>query len=364
MRRWFLLAHRWLTLSAGVFILLLSLSGAALSFEDEVDRALNPGLWSVTPGAAAVSLDTLVAHAQAAAPGKVVTGVMPSPEPDVASLLTTRDGLQIFLNPHTGAVLGTRTAAARAREPLSVVGRLHRSLLLGRPGNVIVGLTTIVSLVLLLSGAVLWWRDKIWRVRLSASWKLAVFDLHHLLGVAAVVVLVAQTGTGVAMGYRIVGRVISRLDRGASSSSPREAQVSATGAPAIALDEAARVARMALPGTVLMHLLVPPDPKQPLTAAVRFSEDRVSAPRSRVVIDRYRGIPLQVVSTRSSGLGTRINVLKGQLHVGSVWGTPTLVIWFLAALAMAGQVVTGLLMWWNGRPARKAAGARGEPAPA
>ena len=65
-----------------------------------------------------------------------------------------------------------------------------------------------------------------------------------------------------------------------------------------------------------------------------------------------------VNSTRTEGLGTRINNLQRPLHTGGFLGAPTQVIWFLGCWVLVAQAVTGFLMWWHARPARKAEAAR------
>jgi uncharacterized iron-regulated membrane protein len=94
------------------------------------------------------------------------------------------------------------------------------------------------------------------------------------------------------------------------------------------------------------------DDKNPAVLAMRFPEDRTPAGRSRVFVDRYTGAILAKVSTRDAQLGTRIDNLKRSLHTGDILGKPTEAIWLLAVIALASQVVTGFLMWWNARKGR------------
>ena len=69
-------------------------------------------------------------------------------------------------------------------------------------GGEIVGIITVSALVLVLTGVIIWWRDKLWRVRWSASWKRILFDLHHSLGVFAAVILVVISSSGLFIHYR------------------------------------------------------------------------------------------------------------------------------------------------------------------
>ena len=142
---------------------------------------------------------------------------------------------------------------------------LHTHLLADEPGEITVSITTVATLLIVLIGVLLWWDDKIWRVRMGASWKRIVFDLHHLLGIAFSLVLVIMVGTG---------------------------------------------------------------------TLIQLNEEEGEAAAAAV---------------------ERVPESLRALHTGDFLGTPTRAIWFVGALVLAWQVVSGFLMWWNARAARKAA---------
>jgi uncharacterized iron-regulated membrane protein len=112
-----------------------------------------------------------------------------------------------------------------------------------------------------------------------------------------------------------------------------------------------------------MNIQAPPGGNAPAAIALRFPEDHTPGGRSRLFVDRYRGTVLLKASTREAGLGTSLNNLKRSLHTGDVLGKPTEAIWFLAAIALAVQGVTGVLMWWNARAGRAAQRARAPGSP-
>jgi len=172
------------------------------------------------------------------------------------------------------AITGCLLSFEDPRSPMRTVRTLHTHLLAGEPGEVTVTTVTVVTLVVVLIGVVLWWRDKIWRVRTGASWKRIVFDLHHLLGIAASAVLVVML----------------------------------VGAVAVVLTE---------------------------------EEDEEGGVRTPAV-------EVQASSEALPG-GTAL-----ALHTGAFGGTPTTIIWFTAGLVLAGQALSGFVMWWNGRkPVRR-----------
>jgi uncharacterized iron-regulated membrane protein len=353
MRQGLLWFHRYSALVAGVVLLILALSGASLVFEGAIDRALNPRLSYVETSVAVFSLDTLAARASAATGGLPVTGLS-MPIIGGRSYVASAGAVAVYVNPHTGAILGTRTAAERDAGLARRLHLLHVRLLGGPVSAEVVGIVTVVSFLLTLTGLVLWWRDRQWRVRWSASWKRVNFDLHHALGVGASLVLVVVTASGLIIHYDGLARMVGRLDETPAAPPPRQ-PAAGSGSATISLDSAAAIARATLPGAALISLSVPPTPGAPITAGLRFPEDRTPGGRSRVAIDRYRGTVLRVDNTRRAQLGTRVNNLKRSLHTGDVLGKPTEAVWLVAVLVLASQVVTGVLMWWNGRRARRSA---------
>jgi len=91
-----------------------------------------------------------------------------------------------------------------------------------------------------------------------------------------------------------------------------------------------------------------------------FPEDRTPGGRSFVALDQYRGDVLDMESSRTAELGTKILNYKRPVHTGEVFGAPSLALAFLTSFMLAGQVVTGFLIWW--KPGRRSLGSprRGE----
>ena len=52
--------HRWLALAAALPLIILGLTGAVLTFENELDRLLNPRLWNVANRGERQAWQTLV----------------------------------------------------------------------------------------------------------------------------------------------------------------------------------------------------------------------------------------------------------------------------------------------------------------
>lgn len=353
----FLVLHRWLALIASVFIVAIALSGALLTLEGPVARARAPHVTATGPP---LSIETVVARARAASGGGPAAFVGMSDARDVAwsvVLLPVGKGgrpIEVTIDQYSGTIVHTPAEPDSAVAFLREVHLLHTRLLGGAIGAIVVVSFTMAALVLVITGLVIWWRDKIWRVRLTASWKRINFDLHHTVGVFSAVIALLITATGTWVHFDGIDNVMRRLNRPASPSAPPKQQPAAPGTPVLSLDSIALVARGAVPGAAIMNIQLPPSPASPAMVQLKYPEDHTPAGRSRVWIDKYRGNVLLAMSTRTAPLGQHLIDIKRSLHTGDIFGLPTQILWALASVMLAMQAVTGVLMWVNAWPARRA----------
>jgi uncharacterized iron-regulated membrane protein len=350
MRQSLIVIHRWTALVVGTVLFAIAASGATLVFEGAIDRGLHPELWRVAPSGARLPIDTLVARVEARYPMSLVSSVSVTRVPDRSWTLGA-GSLTVFVDPYTGAIKGTRTPAQSQATLARRLHVFHVELLGGKIGRAIVGACTVVAFFLVVTGIILWWPDKLIRVRTGASWKRINFDLHHALGIIAAVVLIVITSSGLVIHYEALTRAVKALDSAPSPGPPKQPPGSFT--TRLSFDALMATAARALPGAEPTGVSAG-NAKSPAVVAMRFASDRTPGGRSRVYIYRNTGQLLGAVSTRDARIGTRLDNLKRSLHTGDILGKPTELLWFLAAWVMASQVVTGVLMWWNARRGRRA----------
>ncbi len=354
MYRTFLIVHRWLALVTAAFIAVVAVSGGLLVLEGPIGRARQP---HVTPAGSPLSLDTLVQRAGTKAGGGRATMMLLGDSPELAWSVVLASpspgrggggGASVLLNQYTGAILPEPTGPAPLVAFMRKVHLLHTQLLAGRTGSTIVAVVTFVALFLVLSGIVVWWREKLWRVNASASWKRINFDLHHSLGIFSAVVLLMITSTGLWVHFGNVDDWMRKLNRSPTPRIPTQPPAE-PGTPILSLDSIASVARAAVPGAAIMNIQLPPGGKAPGMVQLKYPEDHTPAGRSRVFIDKYRGTVLLTMSTRTAEAGQHMIDIKRALHTGDVYGLPTQILWMLGAFLLATQAATGVLMWWNAK---------------
>ncbi len=197
---WFQI-HWFLGVTAGVVLAVVGVTGAMLSFEDDILAALNPGIITVQAAPAGpLAPDQLLERIRANAPGKTPTALMVSADPTRAARVTFAPprqpagapgggpggprGEYRYVSPYDGTLLGDVQGQAFFR----FVMQVHRWLAAGDVGKQIVGASTIGLIVLSLSGLYLRWprRALDWRnwLRLDFGRKGRSFlwELHSVIG--------------------------------------------------------------------------------------------------------------------------------------------------------------------------------------
>jgi uncharacterized iron-regulated membrane protein len=351
MRRWLLTLHLTVALVAGAFLLVLGITGSIMAFEVELSHVLNRQLWYVTPQNTRLSLAQLgeAASATPAAAGLKATGYSMSPAADLSAQVQFR-GLTVYVNPYTGAVLGSRVPAP---DFMSRVHQLHLRLLLTNKadsGKTIVSWAGVALLFLLASGLYLWWPLKRVTIQTRGSSRRFWLDLHASTGILSIAFLFLLAVTGVAIGFDEV--IVPWLYR-ATGSAPiamyGRPQIKPT-SPVIAVgpDQAVAAAREALPGAVPVSVNVPA-PGSVYAISARYPEDLTPGGRSRIYVDPATGRVLLAEGSRTAPAGTRLVTLNRAIHTGDVFGIPSKVIMSLASLMVVVQAVSGLVMWLKKR---------------
>jgi uncharacterized iron-regulated membrane protein len=207
----------WIHLAAGVIagtvILIMSVTGTLLTFQQSVLRVIEREQRFVDPPAGGVRLDvdTLLARVRSAMPEAQPTTVTLDSDPRVTASVALGTQGTVFVNPYTGDVLGSGSPRARAfyrsvtswHRYLSVEGE-HRV-----TARAITGACNTAFLVLAASGLYLWWPRQ-WTARHIAAvalfrgglrGKARDFNWHNVIGLWSAPILIVLTMSGMVISY-------------------------------------------------------------------------------------------------------------------------------------------------------------------
>jgi len=180
--------HLWTGIATGLYILLISVSGSALVFRNELHKSfLRPPI-VVKPSGNPLTDDELKAAAKRAYPDWNVANVWRVKNPNqVVEIWFDRNNKhkQRVFNPYTGADLGNSDPAG-VRFVLWLAD-FHDNLLYQDIGRKVNGAGAILLTVLCITGAVIWWPGiTSWRRSLVANWtgnwKRFNWGLHSVIG--------------------------------------------------------------------------------------------------------------------------------------------------------------------------------------
>lgn len=213
MNRFFKWLHLWLSVPAGVFIIILCLTGSVLLFQQEIQQAGNPAFYKVDRDVC-VNMDKAsfgsivsLAESEALSDGRNLTSLTFYSDPSRTVEMSVSGGRGVYgtLDPYQ--LVSTETSAPFT-EFFTKVRGLHRWLLLDgdgimgrKSGRFLMGLSTILFTVILVTGIVISFRGKgtfrkAFAVKKGGNPFLLWFTSHRALGLYMVVFLLLMTLTG------------------------------------------------------------------------------------------------------------------------------------------------------------------------
>jgi uncharacterized iron-regulated membrane protein len=363
-RRTLFTVHMWVGLVLGLFLAALGLSGSVLVYDDAFANLLDRPPQALTAGMP-LPLSMIQGIARDAAQQRGVPGgqmqlILPekprqpitvrlggiSPMGNMAGMNGQRPrggerregaqrpgragGLQLFIDPVSGEVLGSRKAALPGL--LIFAHQLHGNFLMGREGRTyVVGWLGVAMCILGLSGLVLWWPKKgqwkyAFKVRSTASGLRFHRELHAATGIWIFIVFLAVSFSGVVIAWPQTFGMPN--GRGAMPN------VEPIDARRLGATEAVIAAQRAVPGLQPRSVTIPAAPGQPIS--VSYLSHAINA---TVYVDPYRGTVLSVRDPSGSFMAWMRPVHQGSL--GVVWKF----LVFLSGLVPTLFVITGVVMW-------------------
>jgi uncharacterized iron-regulated membrane protein len=344
-------------------LIVMAGTGAFYVFCDEIEELAHARVMFVVPGDSRVSYEQQLATVAAAVPsGFAVRSVVASPEPTRATIFyVEREGKfqRVFVDPYRGTLMGRLGADEAPEKFFDVVLEIHRSLFIGTVGRVVTELVTCWSVVLVMTGAYLWWPRKLGRVwgtwlpRIRRHPYLTLRDWHAVTGAYIVVIVVIIACTGLmytyawGAGYSYAENLSGANDlllKPPASRSPAAAK-------RLPLDAILSAASENLPGSTLL-LQFPRD----LGGSIVVFGNSPSGPASDgvVALDPATG---EVLTRRTTSQYPALKWWRSwnyPLHVGSVLGVPTKIVWLIVCFGLMVLPVTGTWMWWQRRPIGRA----------
>ncbi|AWO00658.1 PepSY domain-containing protein [Chitinophaga alhagiae] len=348
--------HLWLGLVSGLVVLVVTLSGAVLVFEKELEPLTSPSLYYVQPGAQRLPIDSLKKQAERFNPAMKLVRV--EMEPHAANrtmLFFGKEGTvtwMLAVNPYTGAVV---RAADFEKRFFRILLNLHRYLLANELGKAVTGVCCLIFLVLVISGIVLWWprRWKYFRQRIAIKWngsfKRVVWDLHAVGGFYVHLVIFVIAFTGLTWSYKWFNNGIFLLFDGkpmVAYKAPANKVMQPGGAGFYERVYQQANQELAYKGSMVIQF--PPSDSIAVTVTKESYEARITNVVDFIYYEQGTGNLLQKRLYKDQSTGMKVRRAVYPVHTGEIFGWPTKLLALLACLVAASLPVTGLLIWLKG----------------
>ncbi len=214
LRRALFQVHLWSGIAIGLYIVFISVTGSVLVYSNEMYRAATPAPIISTSTAPRLTDDQLKAKALHLYPEYVIANLQRAHNPEEAVAIRLRRGeatMNRLFDPRTGVDLGD--AVSTGIRFVSKLIDLHDNLFAGMRGRAINGIGAFLTLVLAVTGMVVWWPGvTAWKRSLTVprdlGWKRLIWQLHSVIGfwTLAFVLIFALSGIYLAIPDRIQER--------------------------------------------------------------------------------------------------------------------------------------------------------------
>jgi len=336
MRNWILNLHLYGALIGGLFIIVLGVTGSILAFQEDLDHLLNPALFKIAPQDQTLPLSAIQESLHKKYPDKVFWRYWLPQAPDKPYVAQFR-ATQVFINSHTGEIIGTRNTPT----PLDNIRSLHTSFWLGQTGRYLVSTATFLSIFLIITGIYLWWP-----IRNTGTSRGLSFYLHYALGIYFSLFLLALSVTGLVLIFEgSIGPWIFQVTQ--STRNPYDVPSTVVpGVVPITATQALQIATTALPEAIPLTVSIPSGPKASYRITIK-SGKAIDYGDGWILIDQYSGKVLTTQDSDTMSTGARIMSGNGALHTGRIFGLPSQVLMSLTSLVLALQTITGYCLWWK-----------------
>ncbi|PZD78963.1 PepSY domain-containing protein [Mesonia sp. K7] len=364
--------HLWLGLGSGIIVFIVSITGCIYAFEQEIKDAMEPWRFVKDQKKDFVPPSQLIDTAKIYMPDIKPSGLTYSNREGAAAvgfnerINGKRHFTAVFLNPYTGEFIKKQKLIGGDEfNFFRFIIDGHRALWLpydiGRP---IVGIATLVFLVLLITGLIMWWpknwkksnRDKSFKIKWKAKFKRVNYDLHNVVGFYSLLLAMVIAITGLVWSFKWFENGLYYLTSGGQEKPEHSHPHSDVSKAELvlndsisALDKAwylTRKQEMNAGGFYMSPTLHHEDDAIEIIAYQdhgsfynrnEYFYDRYTLKRYRVKGDEYK----------NAALADKISMLNYDIHIGAVFGFAGKLLAFFISLICASLPVTGFLVWWN-----------------
>ncbi|WP_075351650.1 PepSY-associated TM helix domain-containing protein [Algoriphagus marinus] len=377
-RKLFNKIHLYAGLSCGLIVIAVCFSGTIYVYNTEIREFFDSELYFVEEAGERMGAESLKNLLEKSQESKVIA-INWNEETDRSVQFTLKReteegrGNTFYVNPYSGEIIGNSSDKTSTAEFMGYMFSLHRWLLLDRVeepilesmgnrdlGRLINGIATLLFLLGVITGIVIWVPNKVknWKqglkIKWSGNWKRTNHDLHNTLAFYSLIFLFVMAATGPFWSFTWYREGYQKTFDTYVSPEQKEAEKNLSQPIFIKNDD-----------ITLDDILAKTDQTFDFKGSVR-----ISLPGSEtegIAVRKYKSgffagtgsdelqmspenlETLEVKLFSDLSFRQQIGRSIKALHTGEIFGQFSKFLWFLACTVATSLPITGTLIWWNKR---------------
>ena len=372
-------SHLWLGLLSSIVVFIVCLTGSIYAFKSQIEDLYNYNV---------VYIEALE---QAPLPLHKITKIFEEKQRNITQLIlpnklnksiqvsfTSTNGKTkagaYYVNPYTGVILGAKNFALDGF--FEAILALHKNLMGNNIGRQIVAAATLIFVVLLFSGLILWWPKKLKNLKRNLTIKLkakmfrVVYDLHNTLGFYALLLLLVMAITGLYVSYpwvksslivalggtpvltdnasnEVKEELSNRFSQFLGDIIEKQEEKTAPSTSSISIDSIIQMANYHLPYHAITVVDFPNKENSRFTIKKFNRENWLGAIFPDHIELNKKGELKSTNLFKDKPLNKQFIALSLPLHTGEILGLPGVILYFITSLIGCSLPVTGFLIWWK-----------------
>lgn len=356
--------HLYLGLFSGVIIFIIAITGCLYTFKQEIESLTQPYRFVKPQSKEFFPPSRLKSIAEEQLPGKHIHAVLYGDTGRAAQVIffsfePDYHYYFVFVNPYTGEVLKVKNMESDFFQFI-----LNGHFYLWLPpaiGQPVAATATLIFVVMLTTGIILWWpRNKRssrqrFTIKWTARWRRKNYDLHNALGFYAYAIAVVLALTGLVWGFQWFGNAVHKAAGGEKSLLYTDAVSDKTTSMLYdkePIDQVWDFMRKEYPRAKFIEVHVPETDSSSIAANAN-PDDGTYWKMDYRYFDQYTLEELSVdhIYGRFGTAASADKLLRMNydIHTGAILGFPGKLLAFFASLIVASLPFTGFCIWWGRR---------------
>jgi uncharacterized iron-regulated membrane protein len=346
---------------AGIVVLIMCVTGVALTYEKQMVEWADRGAWQAPPpvrDAHHLAPETLIARVAAAQPAAPI-GITLRSHPAAPATVILEPNKALLVDPYTGAIIGEPPSGLRTffRTMTSWHRYLAREGESRASGRMLTGYSNLLFLFIVLSGMYLWlprvwtwlqFKNVLW-FRGGLASKARDFNWHNVIGIWSAVPLAIVVAGALPISFPWASNMVYRIAGDTPPAPAAPAQQRPSDRPPVSdlatgVDAAWATAQSHTPAWRTMTTRLGTAPKAPVVITVDEGYGGQPDKRTTYTFDRASGMLTRAEDFSSLSAGRRLRSWLRFAHTGEIYGVTGQTIAGVATAGGAVLVYTGIAL--------------------